>query len=93
MLQSMSRADNAYDNTFMKSCFSRFKAEFLEGDAFINTEDAQTEIFAFIKMYYNTKRRHSSLNYQSPMACENNDCFYKPLSSFAVRYFQHTSDD
>lgn len=28
--QSMSRADDAYDNAFMDSCFSRFKAELLE---------------------------------------------------------------
>lgn len=78
MAQSMSRADNAYDNAFMESCFSRFKAELLEGGAFANGEDAQTEIFEYIEMYYNTKRRHSSLNYQSPMAYENLYYFYKP---------------
>lgn len=78
MAQSMSRADNAYDNAFMESCFSRFKAERLEGGAFANGEDAQTEIFEFIEMYYNTKRRHSSLNYQSPMDYENKYYFYEP---------------
>ncbi len=30
MLQSMSRADNHYDNAFMESYFSRFKAELLQ---------------------------------------------------------------
>lgn len=77
LLQSMSRADNAYDNAFMESCFSRFKAELLEGGAFDNSQDAQTEIFEFIEMYYNTKRRHSSLNYLSPLNYENNYFFYK----------------
>jgi putative transposase len=77
LFQSMSRADNPYDNAFMESCFSRFKAELLQGGAFQNREDAQTEIFEFIEMYYNTKRRHSSLNYQSPMNYENNYYFYK----------------
>lgn len=32
--QSMSRARNVYDNNFMESCFSRFKAELLEGVLF-----------------------------------------------------------
>ena len=71
-LQSMSRADNPYDNAFMESCFSRFKAELLEDGAFENREDAQTEIFEYIEMYYNTKRRHSALNYLSPANFENN---------------------
>jgi len=70
ILQSMSRADNAYDNAFMESCFSRFKAELLEGGAFDSAEDAHTEIFEFIEMYYNPKRRHSSLGYKSPVAFE-----------------------
>lgn len=76
-LQSMSRADNAYDNAFMESCFGRFKTELLEGGAFDSRADAQTEIFEFIEMYYNTKRRHSSLGYQSPVYYENNYYFYK----------------
>lgn len=77
ILQSMSTADNPYDNAFMESCFSRFKAELMQDGAFDNAEDAQTEIFEYIEMYYNTKRRHSSLNYQSPMNFENYYYFYK----------------
>ncbi len=66
MLQSMSRADNPYDNAFMESCFSRFKAELLQDGIFETIEDARTEIFEYIEMYYNTQRLHSSLDYQSP---------------------------
>lgn len=62
VLQSMSKADDPYDNAFMESCFSRFKAELLE--------DAQTEIFEYIEMYYNPVRRHSSLGYKSPQVFE-----------------------
>lgn len=61
----------------MESCFSRFKTELLQGGTFQNREDAQTEIFEFIEMYYNTKRRHSALNYLSPMNYEHNYYFYK----------------
>ncbi len=70
LLQSMSRADNPYDNAFMESCFSRFKAELLEDGIFETIEDARTEIFEYIEMYYNTERIHSSLGYKSPIAYE-----------------------
>lgn len=66
--QSMSRADNPYDNAFMESCFSRFKAELLQGGVFDSLEDAYTEIFEYIEMYYNPIRLHSSLGYIPP--CE-----------------------
>lgn len=70
MLQSMSRADNPYDNAFMESCFSRFKAELLQDGVFETLEDARTEIFEYIEMYYNTIRLHSSLGYKSPAQYE-----------------------
>ena len=66
MLQSMSDADNPYDNAYMESFFSRFKAELLEGGAFEDAEDSRTRIFEFIEMYYNPKRLHSSIGYLSP---------------------------
>nr|WP_241558656.1 IS3 family transposase [Paracnuella aquatica] len=69
--QSMSRADDPYDNAAMESFFSRLKAELLENGMFENLEDARTEIFEYIEMYYNTHRKHSALNYQSPMEYEN----------------------
>ena len=68
--QSMSRADDPYDNAFMESYFSRFKAELLEGGAFDSIDDARTEIFEYIEMYYNPVRRHSSLGYISPVNFE-----------------------
>ncbi|SDM71742.1 putative transposase [Catalinimonas alkaloidigena] len=43
---------------------------------FQNREDAQTEIFEYIEMYYNPIRRHSALAYECPVAFENN-YFYK----------------
>ena len=70
ILQSMSRADNPYDNAFMESCFSRFKAELLQDGVFDTLEDARTEIFEYIEMYYNTIRLHSSLDYKSPAQYE-----------------------
>jgi transposase InsO family protein len=68
--QTMSRADDPYDNAFAESFFSKFKAELLDVGAFLNREDARTKIFDFIEMYYNHIRRHSSLGYKSPMDSE-----------------------
>ena len=70
LLQSMSGVDNPYDNAFMESYFSRFKAELLEGGAFDGLENARTAIFEYIETYYNPIRRHSALGYISPMAFE-----------------------
>src|SRR5690349_3023916 len=54
MLQRrMSRAESHYDNAFIQSYFSRFKTELLQDDTFDNLQDANTEIFEYIEIYYN----------------------------------------
>jgi putative transposase len=42
----------------------------LQGGCFMHAADARTELFAYIEGYYNTQRRHSSLNYTSPASFE-----------------------
>jgi putative transposase len=64
--QSMSRAEESYDNAYAESLFSRYKAELLEGGAFADLEEARLETFTYIEGYYNRIRRHSSLGYVSP---------------------------
>ena len=66
IVQSMSDKDNPYDNAYMESFFSRFKAELLEKGAFHNAEDSRRQIFEYIEMYYNPLRLHSSIGYLSP---------------------------
>lgn len=68
MLQSMSRADDCYDNAFMESCFGTIKTE-LEMEPYENSRIARKEILAYIR-YYNTRRRHSALNYMTSEAFE-----------------------
>ena len=70
LLQSMSNADNPYDNANMESYFSRFKAELIQKGSFLTIEDAQIEIEEYIENYYNVIRLHSSLNYNSPLNFE-----------------------
>jgi putative transposase len=64
--QSMTRKNNHYDNAMGESLFSRFKTELMQKGAFLNFDDAYTEIFEYIEVYYNRKRRHSSINYDIP---------------------------
>jgi transposase InsO family protein len=68
MLQSMSRAENCYDNAFMESCFGTLKTE-LEMKPYENATQARNEIRDYLR-YYNTRRRHSALGYLSPEAFE-----------------------
>lgn len=68
--QSMTRKNDHYDNAFIESHFSRFKAELLQGGVFASLEDARTEVFDYIEAYYNTIRLHSGIDYQSPLEFE-----------------------
>lgn len=68
MPQSMSRADNCYDNAFMESCFGTLKTE-LEMEPYQNAHIARKEVPDYIR-YYNTRRRHSALGYLTPEAFE-----------------------
>ncbi len=66
--QSMSRAANCYDNAFKESCFGTIKTE-LEMTEYDHCHAARAEIASYLA-YYNTERRHSSLDYLSPTAFE-----------------------
>jgi len=68
--QSMSRADNCYDNAFMESCFGTLKNE-LEIDEYKNMRTAMNELSEYIN-YYNVERKHSSLSYLTPSQFETN---------------------
>ena len=70
MRQSMSRADNCYDNAFMESCFGTLKME-LEMTDYEHMTEADTTIRDYIR-YYNTQRKHSGLGYLTPVQFELN---------------------
>ena len=56
---SMSRRGNCYDNAVMESFFSTVKSEM--GDRFASHGEAKMELFDYIEVFYNQRRRHSSL--------------------------------
>ncbi len=62
---SMSRKGNCWD-AVMESFFSRFKVELIYAENYKVIEEARAGIFEYIEIFYNRKRRHSSLGYVSP---------------------------
>jgi putative transposase len=70
LLASMSRKGNCYDNAAMESFWSTLKLELVYRRDFASRQQARTQIFDFIECFYNTRRRHSALNYFSPVDFE-----------------------
>lgn len=69
--QSMSGRANPYDNAWTESVIGTIKSEVLQGGRFEGFQDAYTELFDYIESYYNHSRKHSSLDYQTPVEFEN----------------------
>ncbi len=65
---SMSRRGNCWDNAAMESWFSTLKSEL--GERFESMADAKHQLFDYIEVFYNQKRRHSTLGYVSPARFE-----------------------
>lgn len=65
---SMSRRGNCYDNAVMESFFSTVKSEL--ADQFASNGDAKMELFDYIEVFYNQRRRHSTVGRISPAAFE-----------------------
>lgn len=65
---SMSRRGDCYDNAVMESFFSTVKSEL--GDRFASCGDTKMELFDYIDVSYNQRRRHSTLGQISPAAYE-----------------------
>lgn len=66
ILASMSRRGDCYDNAPMESFFSTIKTELVHHEHYATRAAAKQSIFEYIEVFYNRKRRHSSLGYLSP---------------------------
>ena len=67
---SMSKKGDCYDNAMIESFWATLKEECSEKRSFSSRDEAKTAIFEYIEVYYNRKRRHSSLGYVSPVHYE-----------------------
>ena len=67
---SMSGKGDCYDNAMMESFFSSLKTECVQHQTYQSRSEAKLSIFEWIEVFYNRQRRHSSLEYLSPVAFE-----------------------
>lgn len=67
---SMSRKGNCWDNAVAESFFHSLKVEAVYGETIRTKNEARRSIFDWIEGFYNTHRRHSTLNYLSPAQFE-----------------------
>lgn len=63
---SMSGKGNCYDNAVVESFFHTLKVELVYCQSFKTREEAKSEIFQFIEIFYNQQRLHSTIGYCSP---------------------------
>lgn len=69
--QSMSAKGNCYDNAAMESFYGRYKTSSVQDLVFTNEDQARSNAFEYIELFYNRFRKHSSLDYKSPVQFED----------------------
>jgi transposase InsO family protein len=75
--RSMRRKGNCWDNAVAESFFKSLKTELIYGNKLITKEKMKLEIFEYIEVWYNKKRRHSSLNYKTIEEFDKQNRIYK----------------
>ena len=68
---SMSRRGNCHDNAVAESFFQLLKRERIRRKVYTNRDEARQDVFDYIEMFYNTKRRHGFNNQLSTVEFEN----------------------
>jgi putative transposase len=67
---SMGSVGDAYDNAMCESFFATLECELLERSRFQTQAEARLAVFEYIEGWYNPHRRHSALDYRSPVNYE-----------------------
>jgi len=75
----------SYDNAAMESFFHTLKTELTHFKTYQTIEEARLDIFTYIYAFYNSKRKHSTLNYQAPNQWEKNYNQTQTISIQSVR--------
>lgn len=77
--QSMSRRGNCHDNAVAESFFQLLKRERIRRRIYSSRDEARQDIFDYIEMFYNPKRRHGFNNKLSPVNYEKQ--YFERLAS------------
>ena len=80
---SMSRRGNCYDNAVAESFFSSLKKERIRRKIYRTRAEARADVFDYIEVFYNRKRRHSHIGDMSPAAFEAVPSNPSPVSTEA----------
>ena len=67
---SMGSVGDCYDNAMAESFFASLECELLDRYTFKSKSEGKQRVFKYIEGWYNTKRRHSSIGYHSPVEYE-----------------------
>lgn len=78
----MSRCGNSHDDAVAEIFFQLLKRERIKKNIYGTREEARSDIFDYIEMFYNSKRRHGSSNLMPPTEYENQ--YYQRLRSIWI---------
>ena len=67
---SMGSVGDCYDNALCESFFATLECELLDRVTLRTPREARLSVFDFIEGWYNPRRRHSALDYESPFIFE-----------------------
>lgn len=70
LICSMSRKGECLDNAVAESFFGTLKTEWVDDQDYRSHDQAKQDLFEYIEVFYNRQRRHSYLDYVSPMEYE-----------------------
>lgn len=80
VIRSMSRKGNCWDNAVAESFFKSLKTELIYGNKLISKEKMELEIFEYIEIWYNKKRRHGTLNFKTIEEFNNQNKIYQNVA-------------
>ena len=75
----MSRRGNCHDNAVVESFFQLLKRERIKRRIYRTRDEAKRDVFDYIELFYNPKRRHGYNGNLSPIEFERN--YFKQLES------------
>ncbi len=67
---SLGSVGDCYDNAMCESFFATLECELIDRRRFATKMEARMALFRFIEGWYNPRRRHSALGYDSPVTHE-----------------------
>ena len=70
MICSMSGKGDCHDNAVAESFFHTLKTEQVYHDDYQTRDQARSALFDYIELFYNRQRKHSFINYRSPVSFE-----------------------